>query len=128
MKQTTPAYEDLDDEVLEPEQQEKQQLLVDTTQLEIAVLVNREERVRQLETDMVDLNSIMCDMAAMAKEQREQVLEIDRNVESSVDNVEEAAAQLQQANRSTSQTRKCLLVFLIVGVVLLILLVYFLLH
>jgi t-SNARE complex subunit (syntaxin) len=98
-------------------------MLVDTTQLEIAVLEDREGKVRQLEADVLDLNSIMLRMAEMTEEQGEQITEIDKNVEASVEHVEEGTTQLQLAIRFANQRRRWVLGFLILGVVLLILLV-----
>jgi SNARE domain len=128
-KENTLPEEPEEDEPPAPElkQAEKQQLVVDTSQLEIALLENREEKVRQLEVDMLDLNSIMLDMAAMTDEQGDQISEIHNNVEAAVDDVEEGATQLAKANRFATQKRKWYLVFIIIAVIFLILVLYFLL-
>ena len=62
-------------------------------------LVERERAVTQLEADIMDVNQIFKDLAAMVHEQGELVDSIEANVETSSIRVNEGTEQLRQAER-----------------------------
>jgi hypothetical protein len=53
--------------------EQKQLMAKNITQFEVSMLENREERIQQIETDVLDINAIMRELAWMAKEQGEQI-------------------------------------------------------
>ena len=62
-------------------------------------LVERERAVNQLEADIMDVNQIFKDLAAMVHDQGEMVDSIEANVETSSIRVNEGTEQLRQAER-----------------------------
>ena len=62
-------------------------------------LEERERAVRQLEADIMDVNQIFKDLAAMVHDQGELVDSIEANVETSSIRVNEGTEQLRQAER-----------------------------
>ena len=62
-------------------------------------LVERERAVTQLEADIMDVNQIFKDLAAMVHDQGELVDSIEANVETSSIRVSEGTEQLRQAER-----------------------------
>ena len=62
-------------------------------------LIERERAVTQLEADIMDVNQIFKDLAAMVHDQGELVDSIEANVETSSIRVSEGTEQLRQAER-----------------------------
>ena len=62
-------------------------------------LLERERAVSQLEADIMDVNQIFKDLAAMVHDQGELVDSIEANVETSSIRVNEGTEQLRQAER-----------------------------
>nr|CAD7571956.1 unnamed protein product [Timema californicum] len=91
------------------------------------MLAEREQRVRQIEDDILDVNHIMRELAAMVYEQADTVNSIENNIESVHSNVELGADELQMASQYQNKYRRklCILAALaaIVGIVLVIILV-----
>ncbi|ESO82383.1 hypothetical protein LOTGIDRAFT_237001 [Lottia gigantea] len=95
------------------ELQEQQQVVED----DLALIREREERIRQLESDILDVNEIFRDLGALVSEQGETLDTIEANVERTYGNVEQANSQLSQAAVYQKKARKkkcCLLVILLV--------------
>ena len=67
-------------------------------------LEERERAVRQLEADIMDVNQIFKDLAAMVHDQGELVDSIEANVETSSIRVSEGTEQLRQAERYQVRT------------------------
>jgi septal ring factor EnvC (AmiA/AmiB activator) len=80
---------------LAPGQSKTQMLLQEEYDLD--QLRERERAVRQLESDIVDVNTIFKDLATMVHEQGELVDSIEANVESSSVRVQEGNKQLREA-------------------------------
>ncbi|CAG0921180.1 unnamed protein product [Notodromas monacha] len=70
------------------------------------MLLERETRVKQIESDMLDLNQIMRELSAMVVDQGEVIDTVESNVERAYDNVERGASQLLQASTYQSKYRK----------------------
>ncbi|XP_031559738.1 syntaxin-7-like [Actinia tenebrosa] len=110
-----------DESKREADQQLLQQIAVDE-----AIMYEREDRIRQIESDILDINEIFRDLAGMVYEQGEMIDSIEGNVEKAHDNVSTANIQLEKASKYQKAARKkmcCLLVIcvLVAGAVALIL-------
>ncbi|XP_041366109.1 syntaxin-7-like [Gigantopelta aegis] len=94
---------------------------------DLSLIHEREERIRQLESDILDVNEIFRDLGAMISEQGEVIDTIEANVEKTHGNVESGNQQLLQAAKYQKSSRKkmcCLLVtFVIIAVIVTIILV-----
>ncbi len=60
-------------EVDRQQQLQKQKMLRENLQFEQSLLVEREERVRKIEEDVLDVNEIMRDLATLINQQGEQI-------------------------------------------------------
>ncbi|CAH1787016.1 unnamed protein product [Owenia fusiformis] len=92
---------------------------------DVALIQEREDRIRQLEGDILDINEIFRDLGALVYEQGEAIDTIEANVEKAYDNVESGNEQLVQASIYQKKSRKkmcCLaaILFVVAGVVTLI--------
>ena len=78
--------------------QMKTQMMLEEEQ-NLEQLQEREKAVRQLEADIMDVNQIFKDLAAMVHDQGEMVDSIEANVETASIRVNEGTDQLRQAER-----------------------------
>lgn len=117
----------LDDNDTSPfmEQEQKREEMQAQDQLiddDLALIQDREERVRQLESDVLDVNEIFRDLGTMIHEQGEQIDSIEANVERAYGNVEQGTEQLLKASQYQKKSRKkmCILIviFLIIAAVI----------
>ncbi len=69
-----------------------QEVAVDT---DLALLQEREERIRQLESDILDVNEIFRDLGALVHEQGETIDTIENNVEEAYNQVRDTVDVLQ---------------------------------
>ncbi|KAK2187318.1 hypothetical protein NP493_169g00003 [Ridgeia piscesae] len=117
------------DEVTEEQRRQadderRQQLQVqgDTIEADLSLLHDREERIVQLESDILDINEIFKELGTLVHEQGEVIDTIQDNVESAYGHVDEGNEQLIQASKYQRKARKkmCILVLilLVVGCVL----------
>lgn len=94
---------------------------------DLSLLREREERIRQLESDVLDVNEIFKDLGAMISEQGEMLNDIEANVERAYTNVDSGTEQLVKAADYQKKSRKkmcCLLItFLIIAVIATIIIV-----
>merc|ERR1711893_253338 len=104
--------------------QSKTQMLLEEEE-NIQQLQERERAMRQLESDIVDVNTIFKDLAAMVHEQGDLVDSIENNVEAAEVRVTEGTDQLRQAEQYKNQTRKRMY-YLIAGLFILLIFVVFL--
>lgn len=98
-------------------QQQSQMALQMEEEINLTLLREREDAVRKLESDIVDVNSIFKDLATMVHEQGEIIDSIEANIESASVNVGEGVQQLSKARQSQRSARKktCfLIVFLVI--------------
>ena len=84
-------------DLLAPGQSMTQMMLQEES--DIQELQERERSIRQLESDIVDVNTIFKDLATMVHEQGEMVDSIEANVESTQVRVTEGTDQLRQAEQ-----------------------------
>lgn len=87
-------------------------------ELDIEMIREREEALKQLESDIVDVNDIFKELAILVHEQGEVIDSIEANVDSTAVHVETANVQLEKAKSYQKAARKkmcCVLVVLLVG-------------
>ncbi|XP_063398732.1 syntaxin-7-like isoform X1 [Mytilus trossulus] len=95
------------------EMQAQEQVIED----DLALIQDREERIRQLEGDILDVNEIFRDLGALIHEQGGQIDSIEANVEQAYSNVEQGTSQLGKAADYQRKSRKkmcCLLIILLI--------------
>lgn len=96
--------------------------------VDLAAIQEREQAIRQLETDIVGVNQIFKDLASMVHEQGDMVDSIEANVETAVSQVEAGARNVQRASQYQTSARKkkvCLAVTGVVVLVILIVVIYY---
>jgi len=94
----------------------------------IDMIREREDALRQLESDIVNVNEIFKDLAIMVHEQGETIDSIEANVDHTHQHVEQANIQLQKAKTHQSAARKkkcCLIVILLLAIIGLAIAIYF---
>eukprot|EP00794_Sanderia_malayensis_P004699 gene4699-5314_t len=100
------------------QQQSAPQMQMQTeAELSLDMIKEREDAIRKLESDILDVNDIFKDLALMVHEQGEMIESIEANVESASANVEHANVQLEKARGYQKASRKklcCLLVVLLI--------------
>ncbi|GFT09458.1 hypothetical protein NPIL_9031 [Nephila pilipes] len=91
-------------------------------EVNLELLREREEAVRKLEADIVDVNHIFTDLAALVHEQGEVIDSIEANVEQAQIQVSEGTQQLAKARRHQAAARRkaCFLVIILVLVAVVI--------
>jgi len=98
--------------------QSKTQMLLEEEQ-NMAELQEREKSIRQLESDIVDMNTIFKDLATMVHEQGEMVDSIEVHVDAAAVSVTEGTTQLRQAEQYKVAARKKKLFLAIIGIIIL---------
>nr|XP_029515076.1 syntaxin-12-like isoform X1 [Oncorhynchus nerka] len=73
------------------------QTITQTTEEDLALIKERETNIRQLESDILDVNQIFKDLAVMIHDQGEMIDSIEANVESAEVHVDRGTEQLQRA-------------------------------
>jgi len=102
--------------------QSKTQMLLEEEQ-SLQELQDREKSIHQLESDIVDMNTIFKDLATMVHEQGEMVDSIEVHVSEAQVRVGEGTQELRQAEQYKNAARKKKLIMLIVGVIVLAILI-----
>ena len=101
--------------LLFPFYSQAQEVAVDS---DLALLQEREERIRQLESDILDVNEIFRDLGALVHEQGDVIDTIEANVEQTHGNVEAGNEQLVSASRYQRKARKKMCILAVVLVVI----------
>ncbi|XP_054710011.1 syntaxin-7-like [Uloborus diversus] len=105
-----------------PTQSQMQTSLQMEEEVNLELLREREEAVRKLEADIVDVNHIFKDLATLVHEQGEVIDSIEANVESAQIQVSEGTQQLAKARRHQAAARRkvCILVvvFIIAAIII----------
>lgn len=103
---------------------EQQQQQATITAEDLQEVQERENTIRQLESDIVDVNMIFKDLATMVHEQGEMVDSIEVNVETAETDVVQGNTQLRQAREHQASARKkkfyCMLLLIVLIVVLIV--------
>ncbi|XP_013384958.1 syntaxin-7 isoform X2 [Lingula anatina] len=103
------------DELRRQELQAQEQLIED----DLAVIQEREERIRELEADILDINEIFRDLGTLVYEQGEMIDNIEDHVSKAHDNVEAGNEQLVKAASYQKKARKKICICVIVLIIIL---------
>lgn len=113
------------DEAAERRQAQKQ--LDMELEVDQALLLEREQRIHQIESDILDVNEIFRDLAAMVEEQGIVINTIEGNIENTAMSTGQGAAELAKAAMYQKKHRQklcwLLLILLIVAIVIIIIIV-----
>nr|XP_040017460.1 syntaxin-7 [Gasterosteus aculeatus aculeatus] len=92
------------------------------TEEDLRLIQEREMSIRQLESDITDVNDIFKDLGMMVHEQGDMIDSIEANVESADVNVQNATQQLSRAAdyQRSSRKKMCILVIVLLVVALII--------
>lgn len=92
------------------------------TKEDLILIEEREQAIRQLESDIVDINDIFKDLGVMVHEQGDMIDSIEANVETTHVNVQSGTQHLSRASAHQGSSRKkiCILLIIlaVVGVVI----------
>lgn len=86
---------------------------------DVEQLQERERAVRQLESDILDVNHIFKDLATLVHDQGEVIDSIEANVESTQVRVSEGTEQLRQAETYKNKARKKKFILAIILIIVL---------
>jgi len=100
------------------EQQRRKQMLIQE-EYDMEQLQERERSIRQLESDILDVNTIFKDLATLVHDQGEMIDSIEANVESTHVRVQEGTEHLRQAETYKNKARKKKLCLALVGLIVL---------
>lgn len=110
----------------QPQQQQQQSIMqLDAQEIDMELVAEREEALRKLESDIVDVNQIFKDLGMLVHEQGEVIDSIEANVESAGVNVEEGTEQLRQAKdyQTKARKKKCIIITVLIVIVAIIVIV-----
>lgn len=90
--------------------------------VDLQIIQEREKAIRQLESDIMDVNQIFKDLGMLVHEQGEMVDSIEANVQSAEISVESGTQELQKAREYQTKARrkKCIILIVIVVVLVII--------
>ncbi|XP_068189948.1 syntaxin-12 [Antennarius striatus] len=92
------------------------------TEEDLELIKERETNIRQLESDILDVNQIFKDLAVMIHDQGEMIDSIEANVEHAEVHVDRGTEQLQRAALYQQKSRKKMCILAMVGSIVLIIL------
>jgi t-SNARE complex subunit (syntaxin) len=100
-------------------------LQIDTSDVELELLRERQEALSRLEADITDVNQIFKDLGMLVHEQGDMIDSIEANVESASVNIEQGTEQLRQASNHQSKARKtkCILLTILLVVLAIIIII-----
>lgn len=121
-------FTDDDEEALIEKERREEQLLRQQEVIEedTALILEREERIQQLEGDILDVNEIFRELGVMVSEQGDQIDSIEANIETACARVEGGYEQLKKAETYQKRSRKkmcLLLLFLIIIVAVIVIII-----
>ncbi|XP_028591888.2 t-SNARE domain-containing protein 1 isoform X1 [Podarcis muralis] len=107
------------------EQNQEHALLSEITEEDLQVIRQREEAIQQIESDMLDVNQIIKDLASMVFEQGDTIDSIEANIETASSNVQSANEQLAKASQHQRRARrvKCCVISAGLAVLLVIIII-----
>ncbi|XP_064480969.1 syntaxin-12-like isoform X2 [Ornithodoros turicata] len=111
----------------ETQVQAQKQIIADLDH-EHAILMEREERIREIEADVLDCNQIFKDLATLVHDQGGVIDTIASNIENTEYNTAEAVDQLRSASQYQAKARKkmcCLAIVVTIGAIVMALVLYF---
>lgn len=99
------------------EQQFQQQVQRDL-QFEQDMMLEREQRVRQIEADVLDVRQIMQELSSITNQQSEVIDTIENTIEHTVTNVESGHTELAKAADYQNRYRRKVMILLLIAVIL----------
>uniref|UniRef100_A0A182X6N1 t-SNARE coiled-coil homology domain-containing protein n=1 Tax=Anopheles quadriannulatus TaxID=34691 RepID=A0A182X6N1_ANOQN len=97
---------------------QRQRQLQQSLQFEQDMLLEREQRFREIEANVLDVNHIMKELSNITSQQSEVIDTIENSIGRTVDNVESGAEELVKAAEYQNRYRRKVLILLIVAVIL----------
>ncbi|XP_023234045.1 syntaxin-12-like [Centruroides sculpturatus] len=85
--------------LMEAEKIQQQKKMEADLEFEQQLLAEREQRIQQIEADMLDINSVFRDLAALVHEQGATIDTIESNVEAVAENTARGTEHLSKASR-----------------------------
>ncbi|XP_004405635.1 PREDICTED: t-SNARE domain-containing protein 1 [Odobenus rosmarus divergens] len=104
-------------------QGQEQALLPEITEEDLEAIRLREEAILQIESDLLDVNQIIKDLASMVSEQGDAIDSIEASLEAASSHTEAASELLAGASRHQLQRRKIKCYFLSAGVTVLLVII-----
>lgn len=101
------------------QQQQAQSYAQMDEQVNLEMLREREQAIRKLENDIVDVNAIFKDLATLVHDQGDMIDSIEANVESAAVQVEEGVQQVAKARQYQEKARKKMFCLFLIGVIVL---------
>jgi t-SNARE complex subunit (syntaxin) len=100
-------------------------LQIDASDVDLEILREREEALRKLESDIMDVNQIFKDLGMLVYEQGDMVDSIEANVETAATSVEQGTEQLRQARKhqSSARKKKCIIITIILVILAILIIV-----
>lgn len=114
--------------LMDAERLQQQQNLQEELEFEQGLLLEREQRIREIESGMLDVNEILRDLAAMVHEQGDTIGSIEDNITSAAYNVEGGQQQLFKAASYQKAYRNklcCLILVLVLVAIAITIIIYF---
>ncbi|XP_074037650.1 syntaxin 13 [Leptinotarsa decemlineata] len=99
-------------------EQERQAQKTREMAFEQDMLLERESRIRQIESDILDVNQIMRELGSLVHVQGETIDSIENSIDHAVGNIEEGTEQLIKASRYQSRYRRKLVYLVLIGLVI----------
>lgn len=100
------------------EQHLRQQQVQRDLQFEQDMLLEREQRVRQIEADVLDVRQIMQELSSITNQQSEVIDTIENTIEHTVTNVESGHTELAKAAEYQNRYRRKVMILLLIAVIL----------
>lgn len=97
--------------------QQEQKRLNRDLKFEQSILQENENRVKQIEADVLDINQIMRELNSIITFQGNMINTIEDNVEQTVGSVEDGTSELLKATQSQAKYRKKVVILLIIAVI-----------
>lgn len=101
----------------EEERRQKQRQLLQDLEFEQGMLLEREQRIQQIESDILGVNDIMKELSVMVEQQGQTVNSIENNIESAHTDVEQGRTQLEKASTYQNKARRRLCILLAIGAI-----------
>ncbi|XP_039189353.1 t-SNARE domain-containing protein 1-like, partial [Crotalus tigris] len=102
------------------EQSHEPALLSEITEEDLEAIRQREEAFQQIESDMLDVNQIIKDLASMVYEQGDTIDSIEANIETASSNVDSANEHLAKASQHQQRARRVKCCVISAGLVVLL--------
>lgn len=115
------------DTLVQVQEDMEQRAVQRSLEFEQGLLIEREERIRRIEGDILDVNQIMRELGALVHQQGDSINTIENSIENVHGNVELGAQELVKANSYQSKFRRkvcfLLLLAIVAAVILIVILV-----